>query len=64
VRADRRKLALLTLLVTLFFAGGMLSAAVFHRLGFLLMLPLAALLAAPTVLPIAADFNRMEKVRI
>jgi hypothetical protein len=34
-----------------------LSAVVFHRIGFLLMLPLAAILAAPTVLPIAADFG-------
>ena len=57
VRADRRKLALLTLLVGLFFGGGTLSAVVFHRLGFLLMLPLAAMLASITVLPIATDFS-------
>jgi uncharacterized membrane protein YoaK (UPF0700 family) len=57
VRADRRRLALLTLLVVLFFGGGALSAVMFHRLGFLLMLPLAALLAVPTVLPIAEDFK-------
>ncbi len=64
VRADRRKLALLTLLVALFFIGGTMSAVMFHRVGFLLMLPLAAILAAPTVLPIAADFNRMPKAEI
>ena len=57
VRADRRKLALLTLLVALFFIGGTASAVMFHRVGFLVMLPLAAILAAPTVLPIAADFG-------
>ena len=57
VRADRRKLALLTLLVGLFFGGGTLSAVMFHRLGFLLMLPLAAMLASITVLPIATDVS-------
>jgi uncharacterized membrane protein YoaK (UPF0700 family) len=57
VRADRRKLALLTLLVVLFFGGGTLSAVMFHRLGFLLILPVAALLATITILPIAADFS-------
>lgn len=57
VRADRRKLVLLSMLVVLFFGGGTLSAAAFHRLGFLLLLPLAATLATITVLPIAADFS-------
>jgi uncharacterized membrane protein YoaK (UPF0700 family) len=57
VRGDRRKLVLLLLLVSLFFGGGVLSAVMFHRVGFLLMLPLAGLLAGITVLPIAADFN-------
>jgi hypothetical protein len=57
VRADRRKLALLTSLVVLFFGGGTLSAVMFHRIEFLLLLPLAAVLAAPTVLPIAADLG-------
>lgn len=57
VLAERRKLALLSGLVLLFFAGGALSALVFPRVGFALMLPLAALLAAPTILPIAADLQ-------
>ena len=57
VRADRRELALLTLLVALFFGGGTLSAVMFQRIGFLLMLPLAAILAVPTVLPITADLK-------
>ena len=47
----------LPLVLVLFFIGGTLSAVMFHRVGFLLMLPLAAILAAPTVLPIAADFG-------
>lgn len=55
VLAERRRLALLSGLVVLFFAGGALSAVVFPRVGFELMLPLAALLAAPTVLPIKED---------
>ncbi len=62
VRADRRKLLLLTLLVALFLGGGALSAMVFQRLGFLVMLPLAAALASITILPIAADFNT-ERIR-
>jgi uncharacterized membrane protein YoaK (UPF0700 family) len=57
VRADRRKLALLALLVALFLGGGTASAMMFHRLGFLQMLPLAVMLAAPTVLPIKADLQ-------
>jgi uncharacterized membrane protein YoaK (UPF0700 family) len=64
VRADGRKLVLLTMLVVLFFGGGTLSAVMFQRLGFSLMLPLAVLLAVPTILPIAADFNGRQKVRI
>lgn len=55
VRADRRRLALLTGLVTLFLTGGVVSALTFPHVGFLLMLPLAILLAVPTILPIAAD---------
>jgi len=57
VRADRRKLALLTLVVALFFGGGIVSAMAFPRLGFLLILPLAGMLAAITVAPIAADLR-------
>jgi uncharacterized membrane protein YoaK (UPF0700 family) len=55
VLAHRQRLLQLTTLVLLFFAGGILSAVTFQRVGFLLMWPLAALLAAPTVLPILTD---------
>jgi uncharacterized membrane protein YoaK (UPF0700 family) len=58
VRADRRYLGLLALLVTLFFAGGTLGGELYPRLGFHLMLPLALLLALPTILPVAADLRR------
>lgn len=57
VLADRRLLGLLTLLVTLFFAGGALGGWVYPLIGFRLMLPLAGLLALPTVLPILADLR-------
>ena len=55
VLAERRRLLWLMVLVALFFAGGAVSALTFSRVGFLLMLPLAALLAAPTVIPITKD---------
>ncbi|HSU20199.1 MAG TPA: YoaK family protein [Acidobacteriaceae bacterium] len=57
VLAERRRLALLSGLVGLFFAGGALSAVLFSRAGFGLLLPLAVMLAAPTVLPIASDLQ-------
>jgi uncharacterized membrane protein YoaK (UPF0700 family) len=57
VAADRLRLLLLTLLVALFFGGGALSSFMFPHIGFLLMLPLATLLALPTILPLAADLR-------
>lgn len=57
VLAERRRLVLLCGLVTLFLAGGAMSAVMFSRVGFELLLPVAALLAAPTILPIAADLQ-------
>jgi uncharacterized membrane protein YoaK (UPF0700 family) len=58
VRADGSRLALLSLLVALFFGGGALGAFAYLHIGFLLMLPLAAALASLTVLPIMADLQR------
>lgn len=57
VRAERQRLLLLTVLVGLFFTGGATSAILFSHVGFLLMIPLAILLAVPTVLPITADLR-------
>jgi uncharacterized membrane protein YoaK (UPF0700 family) len=57
VAADLPRLLLLGLLVVLFFGGGALSSFVFPHIGFLLMLPLATLLALPTILPLAADLR-------
>jgi uncharacterized membrane protein YoaK (UPF0700 family) len=57
VRAERQHLLLLTLLVTLFFAGGAVGALAYPLLGFRALLPFALLLAAIAVLPIAADLR-------
>jgi uncharacterized membrane protein YoaK (UPF0700 family) len=57
VQADRRRLLLLIMLVSLFFAGGATGAFAYPRIGFEIMLPLAVLLALPTVLPIFSDLN-------
>ncbi len=58
VQADRRRLLLLAMLVSLFFAGGAIGAFAYPRIGFEIMLPLALLLALPTVLPIFSDLTR------
>jgi len=61
VRAEVPRLTLLSLLVALFFSGGTLGAFAYPHIGFLLMLPLAAALAALTVLPISVDLlHRMK----
>jgi uncharacterized membrane protein YoaK (UPF0700 family) len=55
VRADSSRLALLSLLVALFFLGGALGAFAYPRIGFLLLVPLATVLAVFTVFPITSD---------
>ena len=57
VRSDRRHLLLLSILVTLFFLGGALGATAFPHIGFLILLPVAALLAIFTILPITTDLR-------
>jgi uncharacterized membrane protein YoaK (UPF0700 family) len=57
VRAERQHLLLLTLLVTLFFAGGAIGALAYPLIGFRALLPFALLLAAIAILPIAADLR-------
>jgi len=57
VHASRDRLLLLSMLATLFFAGGALGAFAYPHAGFLLMLPLAVLLALPTILPLATDLR-------
>lgn len=57
VHSERSRLLLLTMLVTLFFTGGTLGACAYPHVGFRLMIPLAILLAVPTILPIATDLH-------
>ncbi len=56
VRADRQRLRLLASLVGLFFAGGVVGALGFHRVGFVSTLPLAAILVALAAVPVMDDF--------
>jgi uncharacterized membrane protein YoaK (UPF0700 family) len=57
VQANRQHLLLLTLLVGLFFVGGTIGTFAFPHIGFLILLPVAFLLAAFTILPITADLR-------
>jgi uncharacterized membrane protein YoaK (UPF0700 family) len=57
VLADRCKLRLLVVLVTLFFAGGVAGALGFKHLGFSATLPLAVLLLALIAVPLTDDLR-------
>ena len=59
VRAERNRLLLLSMLVALFFTGGVVGAVSYPHLGFSLMLPLAVMLAIPTIVPITADLHTL-----
>lgn len=63
VAANRRRLLLLTMLVALFFTGGVCSTLAFPHLGYLLMLPLAAMLALLTIRPLAVDLHLLHSIR-
>jgi uncharacterized membrane protein YoaK (UPF0700 family) len=58
VHAERQHLLLLTLLVTLFFAGGALGGVSYPRFGFANLIPFAGVLAVIALLPIAGDLRR------
>lgn len=62
VRTDRKHLATLLLLVTSFFMGGVVAGLGAPRFGFGLLLPLAGLLCALTVMPVLADVRRERQV--
>lgn len=62
VLAHRQRLMQLTTLVVLFVAGGALSALTFQQAGFFLLLPLAVLLIAPTILPILTDVKARRMI--
>lgn len=55
VRADLNKLRLLSSLVVMFFAGGVLGALGFRFVGFAIAIPLALLLFGLTIMPIFDD---------
>jgi uncharacterized membrane protein YoaK (UPF0700 family) len=57
VRADRRKLLLLTALVVLFFFGGLMGAIGFKHLGFGSTLPLALMLILLAAMPVWDDLR-------
>lgn len=57
VCADRRKLALLTSLLVLFFSGGVLGVLAFRHLGFPFTLPLAGILVVLAVVPVLDDLG-------
>jgi uncharacterized membrane protein YoaK (UPF0700 family) len=55
VIADRRRLATLTLLVSFFFAGGVIGALGFRHVGYLSTVPLAVLLITLAIVPAVDD---------
>ncbi len=55
VRADRDHLALLMILLCLFFLGGVAGGFAFHRYGYLATLPFAFMLIVVSVVPVADD---------
>lgn len=59
VRADRDNLWLLTSLVALFVTGGVAGAVGFKHVGFLVALPLAAILLVLAVVPVTDDLRNI-----
>ena len=57
VVGDRDRLGVLTLLLVAFFGGGIVGAAGFHRLGYVATVPLAFVLVALAVVPVADDLR-------
>lgn len=58
VVADPRKLGMLSLLVGLFFGGGVLGALGYLEFGFATLVPLALVLLAVAAAPVVADLRR------
>ena len=56
---DLPRLLLLSSLVALFFAGGVVGALGFQHLGFLFTLPLAAILVALAIMPVIDDLRHV-----
>jgi len=62
VRANHRRLRLFASLLSMFMAGGVVGAAGFKYVGFIWVVPLAAVLLALSLPPLAADFDRLALV--
>ena len=60
VRADRSNLWLLTSLVGLFFIGGVTGAIGFKHVGFVVTVPLAAMLMLLAVVPVMDDLRELR----
>ena len=63
VVADTRKLALLSMLVGLFFVGGVLGAAGYLEFGFAVVVPLALSLLVAASAPLLADLRALRTPR-
>lgn len=63
VVANPRKLALLSMLVGLFFAGGVVGALGYVHFGFVTLVPLALVLLVAASAPLAADVRRHVRAR-
>lgn len=61
VRANERRLGTQILLVFAFFIGGIIAAIAYPHYGLHLLLPLALLLAVPTILPIYSDIRQTAR---
>lgn len=63
VRADRVRLRILTFLAVFFFMGGVIGALGFKHIGYVATVPLALILMALVIVPIADDLHRFVRNR-
>ena len=61
VRADRDRLMVLTAILALFLAGGIVGAAAFQAIGYSAVLPVVAVLFAISALPLLADLKEFSR---
>jgi uncharacterized membrane protein YoaK (UPF0700 family) len=59
VRADHDRLVVLSTILALFLAGGVVGAFSFKAIGYAAVLPIVALLVAISVVPLAADLRKL-----
>jgi uncharacterized membrane protein YoaK (UPF0700 family) len=61
VRADRDRLVVLSTILALFLAGGIVGAVSFKAIGYAAVLPIVALLFAISAAPLIADFRKLSR---